>query len=75
MEIDKDTILKAWKSEEYRSSLDPAVRDQIPARPTAADGSELSDEQLEQAAGGTTPVVGAAFVGAGVSATIAANID
>ncbi len=55
MDVDKDTIMRAWKSEEYRASLDPEVRDAIPARPTAEDGSDLSDEQLEAAAGGTTP--------------------
>ena len=76
MDIDKDTILRAWKSEEYRSSLAPEIREQIPARPTAADGAELSDEQLEQAAGGTTPVcVGAAFASAAASATIAGQLD
>lgn len=55
MNIDKDTIMRAWKSEEYRSSLAPEVRDAIPARPTGEDGTALTDEQLEAAAGGTTP--------------------
>lgn len=68
MDISKDTILKAWKSEEYRDSLDPEVRDAIPARPTGADGSALTDEQLEAAAGGTTPACAAWGVGLGAAA-------
>lgn len=62
MDVDKDTIMRAWKSDQYRESLDPETRKAIPARPTAADGSVLTDEQLEAAAGGTTP--GCAVVGA-----------
>lgn len=62
MDIDKATILRAWKDEEYRQSLPAETRDAIPARPTGADGSELSDDQLEQAAGGTTPACIASFV-------------
>jgi mersacidin/lichenicidin family type 2 lantibiotic len=62
----KDTILRAWKDEEYRQSLPEDVRAAIPARPEAADGGAvLSDEQLETAAGAGTPLVvfGAAKVG------------
>jgi mersacidin/lichenicidin family type 2 lantibiotic len=67
MDINKATILRAWKDEEFRQSLPAEQRDAIPARPTGADGSELTDEQLEQAAGGTTP----ACIGAiGVSVAI-----
>jgi mersacidin/lichenicidin family type 2 lantibiotic len=61
MDIDKGTILKAWKDEDYRASLPDDVRNAIPARPTGEDGSALSDEQLEQAAGGTTPACIASF--------------
>ena len=73
MSVDKDTIMKAWKSEEYRSSLSPEVQKEIPARPTAEDGSALTDEQLEAAAGGTTPAcaawgLGVAAAGLGVAA-------
>jgi mersacidin/lichenicidin family type 2 lantibiotic len=55
MELSKDTIMRAWKDESFRESLSPEERAAIPGRPTAADGSALSDEQLEAAAGGTTP--------------------
>ena len=66
MDVSKDTIMQAWKSEEYRASLPAEVRDQIPARPTAPDGKELTDDQLEAAAGGTTP--GCAVWGLGLAA-------
>ncbi len=66
MDVDKDTILQAWKSEEFRASLPQEKRDAIPARPTAKDGSELSDEQLESAAGGTTPTIGVVGVAVAV---------
>jgi mersacidin/lichenicidin family type 2 lantibiotic len=72
MDIDKETIMRAWKSEEYRDSLDPEVRDAIPARPTAEDGSDLTDEQLEAAAGGTTP--GCATVTAFVASATLENL-
>jgi len=73
MDVSKDTILEAWKSEEYRASLDPEVRDAIPPRPTGKGGEALTDEQLEAAAGGTTPGcaawgLGVAAVGLGVAA-------
>ncbi len=55
MELSKDTIMRAWKDESFRNSLSDDERAAIPDRPTAADGSSLSDEQLEAAAGGTTP--------------------
>jgi mersacidin/lichenicidin family type 2 lantibiotic len=55
MALTKDQILHAWKDETYRDSLSPEDRDSLPDRPTAADGSALTDEQLEQAAGGSTP--------------------
>jgi mersacidin/lichenicidin family type 2 lantibiotic len=52
----KDTILRAWKDEEFRMSLPEDVRREIPARPM--DGVEgMSDEQLEAAAGAGTPTV------------------
>jgi len=46
--------VRAWQSEEYRQSLPAEVRDELPPRPAGMD--QLSDEQLEQAAGGITPV-------------------
>jgi mersacidin/lichenicidin family type 2 lantibiotic len=74
MEITKEVILKAWKSEEYRESLPESARKeipaqptavdaQIPARPTRADGTELSGADLEEAAGGGPILAGALIVG------------
>jgi len=66
MELSKNTIMRAWKDESFRESLSETERAAIPPRPTAADGSALSDDQLEAAAGGTTPgciVVGGAAGG------------
>ncbi len=57
MEISKDTIMRAWKDESFRASLGDDERAAIPDRPTAADGSELSDAELESAAGGATPLI------------------
>ncbi len=37
MEITKEVILKAWKSEEYRESLPESARKEVPAQPTAVD--------------------------------------
>ncbi len=73
MDVSKETILKAWKDESFRNSLSDDVRNAIPARPTAQDGTALTDEQLEAAAGGTTPAcaawgLGVAAVGLGVAA-------
>lgn len=58
MDITKDTILQAWRSEEYRAQLPDDVRKTIPAKPAHEDGSAMSDQELEQAAGGTTPLAG-----------------
>jgi len=69
MEVSKDTIMRAWKDDGFRQSLSPEEQAAIPDRPTAPDGSPLTDEQLESAAGGTTPgciVVGGAVAGYGV---------
>lgn len=56
MALSKDTVLRAWKDEQFRDSLSQEDRDQLPDRPTGAHGSELTDDQLEAAAGGTTPL-------------------
>ncbi len=55
-EITKETIVRAWKDEKFHASLAPEVRAQIPAPPQGA--AELSDEQLEAAAGGTMAMDG-----------------
>ena len=61
-QVAKDTILRSWKDEQFYNSLPDEVRREIPARPEGADGSMLSDDQLEAAAGGLTP--GAATIAA-----------
>lgn len=71
MEVSKETVLKAWKDESFYKSLSPEVQQAIPDRPTMPDGADLTDDQLEAAAGGTTLACGALFVtafGAGVKA-------
>jgi mersacidin/lichenicidin family type 2 lantibiotic len=70
MALTKQDVLRAWKDEDFRNGLSPEDRAAVPARPTNADGSDLTDEQLEQAAGGTTPgcvVASVASVGFSVS--------
>ena len=72
MELSKETIMRAWKDEGFRNSLSPEEQAAIPNRPTAADGSGLTDEQLEAAAGGTTP--GCIVVGGVAGGYIVAEI-
>jgi mersacidin/lichenicidin family type 2 lantibiotic len=47
-------VVRAWKDEEYRASLSEEQVAALPARP--ADLDELSDEQLEDIAGGWTVI-------------------
>lgn len=63
--------MRAWKSEEYRQSLPAEVRDELPPRPAGMD--QLSDEQLEQAAGGITPAP-AFFMSVGATAGAAGTL-
>lgn len=65
MEITKDTVLRAWKDEEFRASLSPQERDAIPARPTGEGNRELSDAELDEAAGG---IIGVIAAGIGIAA-------
>ena len=58
----KDVIARAWKDEKYRSSLPAEVREKLPPRPDGM--SEMSDEQLEAAAGGASPALVAIGAGA-----------
>ena len=51
MEVDKDTIKRAWESEDYRRSLPSDVQDAIPDAPEVDEGPELSDEDLRDASG------------------------
>ena len=55
VQVDKDTILRAWKSQEYRDSLPAEVKDAIPARPTGRESPQLTDEELQAAVGAFTP--------------------
>ena len=61
----KEVILRAWKDEKYRNSLPTDVREAIPARPQGDSGREMSDSELEAAAGGLTPGAAAIAAGAG----------
>ncbi len=46
-------IARAWRDEEYRNSLPAEVREKLPPPPQGA--STMTDDQLDAAAGGTTP--------------------
>ena len=47
------TVLRAWKDESFRNSLTEEQRAAIPSKPENFE--QLSDDQLENAAGGVTP--------------------
>ena len=47
----KPDIVRAWKDEEYRESLSPFLRAQLPDNPAGI--VELSDQDMGQAGGGT----------------------
>lgn len=63
MEITKETVLRAWRDEDYAKGLPEDVRKAIPAKPEGKDGQALSDAELENAAGGTTFAVTIATAG------------
>ena len=70
------TVVRAWKDESFRNSLPAEVREKLPAAPDGA--SEMSDEQLDAAAGGIGPLAAAVIggvVSGGVSGTIGALTD
>ena len=72
-ETNTQVVLRAWKDEQYRQTLPANVRESLPPKPD--NFGELSDEQLEQAAGAGTPaIVGAAAgvvaAGAGVASAV-----
>lgn len=58
----REVVTRAWKDEKYRNSLPTEVREKLPPPPEGA--SEMSDAELEAAAGGITP----GFVVAGYAA-------
>jgi mersacidin/lichenicidin family type 2 lantibiotic len=49
--LSQEQIVRAWKEPEYRNSLSDEERAQLPAHPAGA--GEVSDADLEAAAGGT----------------------
>jgi mersacidin/lichenicidin family type 2 lantibiotic len=73
MALSKQDVLRAWKDDEFRNGLSPEDRAAIPARPVNEDGSQMSDEQLEQAAGGTTP--GCAATAASIAYSVSEIVD
>ena len=46
-------VIKAWKDPEYRANLTEEQRASLPTSPAGT--AELSEEQLREIAGGTTP--------------------
>lgn len=50
--MSKLDIIRAWKDEEYANSLTDVQRAMLPQNPAGI--IELSDQDLDQAAGGTT---------------------
>jgi mersacidin/lichenicidin family type 2 lantibiotic len=49
--MSRSNIIRAWKDEEYRRSLSEAESEIMPPNPAGV--TELSDDQLKKAAGGT----------------------
>lgn len=70
MGLTKDTVLKAWRDESFRESLSEQERAAIPPKPSGDGGRELSDAELDQAAGGIIPLA-AVGVAAAVGGSIA----
>lgn len=60
MPLTKDDVIRAWKDESYRDSLAAEDRNALPESP--GNMGELSDDQLETAAGAFTPALGLAVV-------------
>lgn len=57
MDTQIQTIVRAWSDPSYREQLPTDVRDALPEPPTEI--RQLSDAELEQAAGAVTPGVAA----------------
>ncbi|HEX7331903.1 MAG TPA: mersacidin/lichenicidin family type 2 lantibiotic [Pyrinomonadaceae bacterium] len=53
--MSKIDIIRAWKDEEYRSTLSEAQRAELPNNPAGL--IELSESDLREAAGGTTIII------------------
>ena len=52
----REVIVRAWKDDEYRASLPTEVREKLPPAPEGA--GQMSDQELEAAAGAGTPIAG-----------------
>jgi mersacidin/lichenicidin family type 2 lantibiotic len=52
----RDVIVRAWKDDQYRESLPTEVREKLPPAPDGA--AQMSDQELEAAAGAGTPIAG-----------------
>jgi len=57
------TVLRAWKDEPFRNGLTEEQRAAIPPKPENFE--QLTDDQLENAAGGATPLLVTAVAVAG----------
>jgi len=68
MDTPTATVLRAWKDESFRNSLTEEQRAAIPSKPENFE--QLSDDQLENAAGGVTPGL---FIAGGIAIGWAAN--
>ncbi len=66
----REVIVRAWRDDEYRRSLPPEVQEKLPPAPEGA--AQMSDQELEAAAGAGTPLIaGVAVVGSYVVSEIA----
>lgn len=59
----RKVIARAWKDEEFRRGLPADVREKLPPPPEGA--SEMTDEELEAAVGGTTGACALAGIAVG----------
>jgi mersacidin/lichenicidin family type 2 lantibiotic len=57
----REVIMRAWRDDEYRKSLPAEVQEKLPPAPEGA--AQMSDQELETAAGAGTPLVAVAAIG------------
>jgi mersacidin/lichenicidin family type 2 lantibiotic len=50
--MNKETIIRAWRSPEYRASLSPEQRAALPQNPSGAPLTELGENELTEITGG-----------------------
>ena len=65
-----EDIIRAWKDEDYRISLSDEERAMLPEHPAGV--VDLSDEDLDDAAGGTTIICGITITG-GITALLSCS--